>query len=248
MTKTRTNSVSAVMPFWRRPRALHATLIAYRALYAPQLERQELEIVVVDDGSGDLPTDMDGARVVSLPKKGIALNPCVPFNRGVEESTGEFVCLTNPEVTHAAPILFEMREECRRLGPKAYVAAACWDDEDRRWFCHSYLEPDPRKIWRWPVPKGAGLHFCAMLRREFYDEVGGFDEAYREGQAFDDNDLLWKLYSAGAVFKIRDDLVTHHQTQLTGPRCKWAAGGWTRNKDIFEKKWSHLLSQPNAAR
>lgn len=73
-----------------------------------------------------------------------------------------------------------------------------------------------------------------MLHREFFDQVGGFDEQYRDGQGYEDNDFLWALHKHGARFAICDDLVTDH---LPCPRSQWPAGGAARNKAIFERKW-----------
>lgn len=232
--------VSVVMPYWRRPAQLTAALKTYRRFYAHHLADGELEIVIVDDGSGDLP-DVGGARVVTLPRKNVALNPCVPFNRGVAASTGEYVLLTNPEVVHRAPIIPAMWDECRRLGSNAYVAAACFNAAKGIWSCHSRLAPAPDGITRAPRPKNAGLHFCAMLSRAFYEDVGGFDEHYRDGQGYEDNDLLWTLFAAGAWFETRDDLITDH---LHCERCLWPSGGLVRNRQIFYRKWQSWLGQP----
>ncbi len=173
-------------------------------------------------------------KIVRLPGKDVALNPCVAFNAGVAASSGEFVALTNPEVLHRSPILPAMRLELAALGRKGYVAAACWGLKAGWWYCHSTDMPPDAEVGRAAMPQGAGLHFCAMLHRAFYDEIGGFDEAYRDGQGYEDNDLLWKLQAAGASFKIADDLVTDH---LDCPRTEWPAGGAARNRAIFEAKW-----------
>jgi glycosyltransferase involved in cell wall biosynthesis len=221
------------MPYWQRRHVLADTLKTYRDLYPSE----DLEIVIVDDGSPEPPGPEAAeapARVVALPQKTQALNPCVPFNRGVAAARGDIIVLTNPEVVHKTPILAHMREHLLKLGPRGYVAAACWSPEHRWWFCHSELQPDPKKVGRAKMPDGAGLHFCAMLYRDFFAEVGGFDEIYRGGQGYDDNDLLWKLHAAGAVFHIADDLVTEH---VACPRTQWPGNGHDRNRVIFEGKW-----------
>lgn len=216
------------MPYWKRPTVLQDNVLRLREIYP------DVEIVIVDDGSWDLPEGLEGTLIVSLPKKEAAMNPSVPFNHGVAESSGEFIVLTNPEVFHTKPILAEMRAECERLGPKANVAAACWSPSKKWWYCHSENGPPHRKVGRAKMPKGAGLHFCSMLRRELYDEIEGFSEEYRDGQGYEDNDFLWKLHEAGAKFAIRDDLVTEH---MDCPRCDWPKGGAERNRLIFERKW-----------
>lgn len=222
------------MPYWRRPEALAQNLERYRSLY----RYLDYEIVVVDDGSWDmLPIGGLPLWVNVLPRKDHALNPCTAFNDGAAIASGEFIVLTNPEVVHRAPILAEMRETLTQLGPKGYVAAACWSPEQEWWFCHSRLGPAPEKVGRAPMPEGAGLHFCSMLHRTLYDEIGGFTEDYRGGQGYEDNDFLWKLQAVGARFSIRDDLVTDHRPC---PRSHWPAGGAARNRAIFEARWPNV--------
>lgn len=235
--KTRPNMLSVVMPYWRRPEILGRNLSKYRDLYPT-----DIEIIVVDDGSPE-PAEVRGEfpwtiKIVRLPAKTTALNPCVAFNRGVAVSRGEIVVLTNPEVIHRTAILSGMRAELEALGPKGYVAASCWSERARWWYCHSKLMPPPAQVGRAEMPDGAGLHFCSMLYRSFYDEIGGFSEEYRDGAGYEDNDLLWKLHRAGARFKISDDHVTDHHDC---PRCEWPAGGADRNRAIFESKW-HVRS------
>jgi GT2 family glycosyltransferase len=178
--------------------------------------------------------ECEGVLIVALPEKDAALNPCVPLNRGVLASTGEYVVLTNPEVVHRAPILQAMADELWVLGEKGYVAAACWSEKTKLWFCHSQ-GPKPEAMGRAKMPEGSGLHFCSMIFREFFDEIGGFSEEYRDGQGYEDNDFLWKLHAAGAQFAILDHLVTDH---IDCPRTAWPKGGLERNRRIFETKWS----------
>lgn len=200
---------------------------------------------MVDDGSPE-PAEVGPTprpvKIVRLPAKTMALNPCVPFNVGVAHAVGDLIVLTNPEVIHRTAILPVMAERLRSLGPLGYVAAACrgrgW------WYCHSKLMPADAKVGRAPSPPGAGLHFCAMLHRSLYEAIGGFTEAYRDGQGYDDNDLLWKLDAAGAKFEICDDLVCEH---VQCPPSLWPVGGVARNRKLFNEAWpdhAHLVQTP----
>ena len=198
--------------------------------------RVEIGVLVVDDGSPEPARIGDKfpwpVSIIRLPGKTQALNPSVPFNVGVAASHGYIIVLTNPEVIHREAILPAMRDRLNDLGPKGYVIAACmgpgW------WYCHSTDMPSDNSVGRSPTPPGSGFHFCSMLRRSLYDEIGGFSEEYRDGQGFEDNDFLWKLHKAGAKFEICDDLVTDH---FPCPRSNWVKGGGARNKAIFEKAW-----------
>jgi hypothetical protein len=226
------------MPYWKRPGVLLANVESYSRLYS----NEDLELVICDDGSGDsldIPVLPWPWMIVHLPRKDRALNPCVPINRAVVASSGEVVVLTNPEVVHREPILQRMGDYLFALGPRGYVAAACWGGIRRGWYCHSTDMPPDDLTGRAPRPKGAGLHFCAMMRRSLFDEVGGFSEIYRDGQGYEDNDFLWKLHRAGAAFKIADDLVCDH---AMCPPCEWPRGGIARNRMIFEAAWPHLTA------
>lgn len=220
--------VSVVMPYWMRRDILKENLAHYRAFYA----QENIEIIVVDDGSPE-PAEVNDSpfpvRVIRLADKNHALNPCVPLNLGVENARGDIIVLTNPEVIHRGPILGPMRDRLKSLGPKGYVAAACWGGW---WYCHSTLMPEASKVGRARMPEGAGLHFCSMLYRDFFQSVGGFCEDYRNGQGYEDNDFLWRLDSAGARFAIMDDLVCDH---IECPRSQWPAGN--QNKEIFNRAW-----------
>jgi glycosyltransferase involved in cell wall biosynthesis len=214
--------ISIVMPYYMRQEALDRSLDSIRRNYPGN----DFEIVICDDGS-PIPVRAEGCKVVSLPMKGHALNPCVPINRAVAASSGDVIVLTNPEVEHRSPILQAMAEG---LGEDDYVMAAC-RDESGVWLCSSHVLPGGNG--RGPMPPGSGFHFCAMLHRSLFDRAGGFDEDYRGGQAFDDNDWLFRLQRAGARFRMRDDLVVwHHRVP-----CAWPEGGHERNRRLFEVKW-----------
>lgn len=214
--------ISICMPYYMRQGELDRSLRSLRVCY-PALD---FELVICDDGS-PVSVYAPGCWVVRLPLKGHALNPCVPMNRAVAEATGEIIVLTGPEIEHRTPVLGAMADG---IGPDDYVIAAC-RDADGQWLCASSVTPGTDG--RGAMPAGSGFHFCAMLHRSLFNRAGGFDEDYRDGQAFDDNDWLFRLERAGARFRLRDDLVVwHHRVS-----CAWPVGGHERNRRLFEAKW-----------
>lgn len=215
--------ISVCMPYYQRQALLDQSLAAYRAHYG------DIEISICDDGSPD-PVKAPGCVVTTLPRKLGALNPCVPINRAVEAASGDVLVLTNPEIEHRTPILDAMLEDLEALGPKGYVTASCYDDRGI-WIAHSSIKPFENG--RGYMPAGSQFHFCAMFYRSLWDEAGGFDEDYREGSHFDDNDWLMRLERAEAKFKHRDDLITYHHPTGTS----WPEGGWQRNAVLFARKW-----------
>jgi glycosyltransferase involved in cell wall biosynthesis len=212
--------ISVCMPYYMRQEALDRSLALLRYHYP------DVEVVICDDGS-PVPVQAPGAKVVTLPMKGHALNPCVPINHAVAAASGDVLVLTGPEIEHREPVLYAMAVG---LGPDDYIIAAC-QDVDGRWLAGSQVRGGEQG--RGAMPAGSGFHFCAMLSRGLFERAGGFDEEYRAGQAFDDNDWLFRLERAGARFQLRDDLVVWH----TRVPCAWPDGGHERNRQLFEAKW-----------
>ena len=226
------NRISIIWPYWMRGEAMLRGLASMHEHYI----HDDVEIVIVDDGS---PEDKavnalrsqgtwvgnwgDRIKLVELPIKQVPMNPCVPINRGVAASTGEYVLLTNPETTHRTPILAAMRETIGRLGPKTYVHAAVWCPESGSWHTHSQHA-------------SAAYHFAGLMRRDLFDAAGGFDEEYREGHCFDDPDFVQRALRAGAKFVFRDDLVADHRQDL-GAKHSMPRELWDRNHALFWKKW-----------
>ena len=229
--------ISIIMPYWNRLELLKRSLDRMADLYSDF----DMEVVIADDGSEEV-CALDKnypfmVRILYGPRKQRALNPCIPINEAVAWSRGYITVLTNPEIYHPTAILGDMLDELVKIGPKGYVLASTWSVEHKRWYCHSSITSKKNAaLGRLPLPKGSGLHFCSMMYRKFYDEIGGFDEDYRDGQGVEDNDFCWKLHQAGATFRMMDDLMVEHVSTPT----IWPPGGIARNSEIYRKKWSHV--------
>lgn len=222
--------ISVCVPYWNRQSALLKMFENYLDQYADL----PIEFSIADDGnevppgvlaSSALPAAWSPIIVTTLPRKNRPLNPCVPINAAVNASHGDFVVLTNPEVEHPIPILREMLQA--HTSVRDYIVARCMDAKGH-WLAGP--DVDYRKGGRLPVPPEAHFHFLAMLDRELWLEARGFDERYREGQACDDNDWVWRVYEAGGRFKTTNGAVIHG----LGPRLQWNI---KHNRALFEKLW-----------
>lgn len=213
------------MSYYDRREQLEHSIRAYEALY------DDLELSIVDDRSRpslvcpETRFDVKFSRIES--KDHTPKNPCVPLNQAVNQSTRDIIVLTNPEIEHRYPVLLSMLD---LLDDDAYITARC---EDQRG-CIAGPEVDYTKAGRLPVPEGAHFHFCAMLTRKLWERSGGFDEDYREGQACEDNDFLWRLHRAGADFKHVEVPVYHTKSTV-----KWRL---PHNKELFYSKWPDLTT------
>lgn len=199
--------------------------------YAAFYGRIPLEFSICDDGSVppvrvNMADKAQRVIVSKLPEKKHPLNPCVPINRAVNASNGPIVVLTNAEIVHPAPVLWEMVHLLQHA--RDYVVAPCYD-ESRGWIAGP--DVDYTTGGRLPVPPGGHFHFMAMFRRTLWEEVGGFDEDYRHGQACDDNDWLWRLYRAGTRFRVTKSIVVH--TTRAAP-IHWRL---PHNAPLFHQKW-----------
>lgn len=218
--------ISVCMPYFDRQDKLDRSLSAYRSLYP------NIEINICDDGSRKPVYGVD-CRVHFLPKKDHALNPCVPINRAVAMASSDIIVLTNPEIEHIDDVLSPMLNTLNAIGPLGYVTASCLGDRNQGWLAHSSIKP--LENGRGAMPANSQFHFCAMFHKSLWDLAGGFDEEYRAGSHFDDNDWLWRLDAVGAKFVHLDDLVVHHYNTAT----QWPKGGWQINHDLHKSKWGH---------
>lgn len=214
--------ISVCLPYWKRQAALDRMFDNYAALYGNTPPR--IEFSVCDDGSPEPAVVPEEVVLTRLQEKSGALNPCVPINAAVAASSGDIVVLTNAEIEHRTPILYEMMQLLQ--GPDDYVVARVMDV--RRggvWVAGPGTDYERRL----PVPPGAHFHFLSMFHRELWERAGGFDEAYRQGQACDDNDWLWRLCVVGALFKCTTQVAWHIPSNLT-----WSL---PHNRELFFSKW-----------
>jgi glycosyltransferase involved in cell wall biosynthesis len=227
--------ISLILPYWNRQAAIERSL----ALMSEHYRDLQFEVIVVDDGSPEpfkAPQVQFILRVIRLPDKSEPRNPCVPYNIGASAASGDFIALSNPEILHETPVLSAMLSQLVELGPKGYVLAAAWCPDTQRWHCHStHKRPDRGDVGSF-LPAGADYHFLTLMHRALWDEIGGFDEDYREGAGYDDPDLVLRLKRAGAIFCLRDDLVVEHTRREA--RADWTPQMFERNRKLFFSKWA----------
>lgn len=221
-------SLSIIIPTYRRPDYLAQCL---RALFAQDFPASQLEVVVVDDGSGD-----DTPRVVS------ALERTAPFpvrfeaqmnqgpgsarNRGIHLATGGFFLflgddvLADPELVRehlsahtilgvpGAVLGREVRAKSNANSPFGMFMARVQAD---------YLAPLKACADGTRIP----FQFCCTanlsIHREAFHKIGPFDESYR---IMEDTELGYRLEQAGIplVYWSSARVQHFHPIQLR-PQC-----------------------------
>jgi GT2 family glycosyltransferase len=87
--------------------------------------------------------------------------------------------------------------------------------------------------------------FCALLRRETFDQVGLLDECFEVGM-FEDDDLSRRIRARGSQLAVARDAFVHHVGQASFGRLddRRYLEIWERNRRRFEQKWRTSWSPP----
>jgi GT2 family glycosyltransferase len=195
------------------------------ASLAPQVE--ELVVVANKPMALELPSN---ARLIENERpRGFSAN----VNRGVADTTGEFVVIANPDTEpspDAVRILRDFtaeRQRCGIAGPQLRYPDGRWQPSRRRfptvrgtlvrrtplrYLAHPFerqrdhylLDDRPQN----PVPADWMLAAFLLLRREMLDELGGFDDRFR--LYGEDIDLCYRAARAGwERWYVPQAVVTH---------------------------------------
>lgn len=179
-------------------------------------EHKDFELIVVDDCSDDqnriedLESQYEFLKVIRLEKKDKwYINPCIPFNIGFKNATGDVVIIQNPECLHVGDVLKYVNEN---INEKNYLSFTCYSvdspitdnldnydltyeniknnidfkdrgasiDGDDAWYNHPKFRP-------------VGYHFCCAIMKSNLDLLNGFDERYANGIGYDDNEFLRRV-------------------------------------------------------
>jgi glycosyltransferase involved in cell wall biosynthesis len=226
--------ISVIMPHFNRLKLLETTLRSI--IEQTKFPRSEYEIVIVDDGSDvdQVPKASDylgiNVKIGKFLKEEKKWNcPCVPFNRAFELSKGERVILQSPECLHVGDILTHAYENVKVGMYYSYGAYQCSQEQnsklaalkvmtkekivevlqpirneghghdyDCEWYNHSKYRP-------------VGYHFCSAISRYDMVELGGFDDRFRYGIGYDDDEFLFRIKQKGMEVSIMDDPFVVHQ-------------------------------------
>lgn len=181
--------------------------------------KSEIEIVIVDDASGDdhrlesVICDFDlNIKLIRIdPNDKKWVNPCVPFNIGFKNATGDLIIFQNPECMHIGDIVSVSRN---LIKSNLYLNFGCYSTDkvtsEKLSFLSKFdighvrnvLNPmvnrapivDGENAWyNHPIYRPSGLHFCSAIMKDDLVDLGGFDELYSQGVGYDDNELIVRI-------------------------------------------------------
>lgn len=228
--------ISIVTAYYNRKSLFENTLVSItRQLNDYKLD---IEVIAVDDGSDederleDLLEKYRFLRIVRLEKKDKwYFNSCIPFNIGFKEAKGDVIILQNPECIHYGNILKYTQEN---ITNKNYISFACFSlgietTEHIDMYLNSPLKleeliqqnnvgyiGDGLDCWyNHPIVNPKGYHFCAAITKENLYDLGGFDERFARGIAFDDNEFLYRVNLKRLDIQIIDSPIVLHQNHYS---------------------------------
>ncbi|WP_353988422.1 glycosyltransferase [Ruicaihuangia caeni] len=199
------------------------TIEAVRHLAEVDWPASSLEIVVVENGSGDdsaarLRTELPGVTLVESPDNLGFAGGC---NLGVKASRGEFVAFLNSDAKPGPKWVSAAVEAFRADAGIAAVASRVldWNGETvdyvgsaLTWFGKGY------KPFVGDAASGVGLDAKDVLfgtgsamfvRRDAYLELGGFDERFF--MFYEDVDFGWRLNLSGRRFRYEPSSIAYHR-------------------------------------
>jgi GT2 family glycosyltransferase len=236
--------ISIVMAHYNRFHLLYNTLTS---IYKKH-NHTNIQVIVVDDGS----TLLEGKEkifefpitYVQLPQNKWYVNPCIPYNVGIEYSENDIVIIQNPECYHFDDVIFHTLSN---LNDNDYFAYSCYSlpekkscydiktpqdfqqrsahhDGDDGWYAHSKYRP-------------VHYHFCASTKRSNLKKIDNFSREYAYGIGYDDNDLVYKLTKAKLNLKLIDNVSVLHQFHYFGNKTSAQSEELCRkNENIYFNK------------
>ena len=152
---------------------------------------RSIELLVIDDGSGD-----DSIRVVeAIRDPRIRLirqthqGVCAARNRGIREAKGTYIAFLDSDDTWSATCLERLHNALTRA-PNAALAYCGWQNVGlRRGRCERFVPPDyetPDKLELWLRNSRWPIH-AALSRKDAIVAAGGFDPRFPTSEDF----LLW---------------------------------------------------------
>ena len=203
--QSREPKISIVMAYINRYRQLQHTLNTIsKSLY------KNIEVIIVDDGSiqdqrlDNLIYQYDFeiilTRVEPSDKKWV--NPCIPYNIALSKATGDIIIIQNPEVCHVGDIIQYCRDNITDNKYLTFsVISSGGESENEKIYNYKDIIPHwdvqqvftPQSWYNHPTCRNSQFHFLSCMTRNTLSKIGGFNENFRNGLSYDDDEFITRL-------------------------------------------------------
>ena len=261
------------MAHYEREELLYRTLWAYRHQHTPEELKDVEFVIVDDAGGRSKTfwkiIKIHRNAGLNITAAGIdegTTNACVPLNFAVRLAIGDIIVLTNaenfPAVEH---ILTSIKD---RMGNKVkrYLSCGCYSlsksytDRFKKfeWENKEQFEKAIEPIVTRPQAAGgsgcegwynhskhrpAHLYFLVAMRKVVFEALGGFDERYASGYAFEDSDFTRRIKRAKIEIAKADDIYCYHQyhfnSAFRGSSKRYI--GVVRNSRIYKNSDTNVM-------
>jgi GT2 family glycosyltransferase len=227
--------ISIVTSYYNRKKQLINTLKTIQK----SKHIDNVEFIITDDCSSlehditDIPEIFPFVKVLKvLPTERWYTNPCVPFNKSINEATGDIIILQNPECLHVGDILDDIVNNINETNYLTYSVYSLnktkteqlqdLDFDDKNIFDKiinvsspfnniNYVREGESCWYNHSIYRPAHYHFLSAITKKNMDKLGGFDERFSNGIGFDDDELLHRIKLLGLELKIQDIPFAIHQ-------------------------------------
>jgi glycosyltransferase involved in cell wall biosynthesis len=247
--------VSIVSAYYNRKHLLINTLNTIK-----KTSHTDYEMIVVDDCSDDehriesLVYDYSFLKVIRLERKDKWYsNPCIPFNIGFKNVTGDVVIIQNPECLHVGDVISDVIENIEENNYFSYSCYSVNEDttnnlknydltekniKDNIIFNNRTVGSDGDSGWyNHPIFRPKGYHFTSAIMKKNLDELGGFDERYAYGIGYDDDEFLRRISQRYNIKFIENPFTIHqyHYNISNNYTIENASEKVQINKNIFHQ-------------
>jgi len=207
--------VSIIIPCYNNARYVGQTLRS-----ALSQTYSQIEIIVIDDGSTDKSVEkirpyMDRITLVRQPNKGAP----AARNHGLRIAKGKFIKFLDADdilLSDSIEIQVNQIKRLSKEGKKIVYGPVQWIDQFNN--PTNTYQPRPRKAGACRVShilSESPLTSAPLHRKEYLEEIGGFDESIPKGQEFD---LHLRLVLNGVEFVYFDKQVYLFREHFTNTR------------------------------
>ena len=260
--------VSIIIPVYRRLELVERQL----AMFCDDRSLEQCEFIYVLD-SPEQETDFENIafqleRLYRIPLRLVIADRNRGFapsnNAGAKHARGRYLLFMNSDVFPTEPGwietmtgFFSGQSEAGVVGPKLLYEddsiqhAGMYFHRDafpnRLWLNQHYFKGFPRRyapanISR-PVPALTGA--CLMLQRDLFEQLGGWDEAYVQGD-YEDSDLCLRAYQRGCQnWYLPDAELYHLEGQSRSPQLEenWWPNATYYNCWLQSRRWSEAIEE-----
>jgi len=217
-------------------------------------EHKDLEVIVVNDGlSGDAEniTKQHGYKYIYTGERNITKpfwrTPGPAINIGVSNSTGDILVLSCAEMYHLQYNTIELLTYPLLTNKNLLCIPKGKDDVTGRYlktlkeYGHSLRELNACNKLNVKLP------FLMAMNKQYFIELGGYDEDLAFGMSYDDDDIVDRLRYYGCQYLMTEAECVHLFHDRSTP-TKRDAGRFARNKKIYTERKGVLIRNLNNAK